>query len=82
MSLAGTRPARTERPHLYQFWESPSSKPLILPRLVVAVSPMGCFCGAVAVTSPLSLGDGARPALGPMSYWLLTGPNPQNNISR
>ncbi len=47
----------------------------------LVVSPMGCLCGAVAVTLTLSL-SGWKPASAwPMSYWPLTGPNPQNNIS-
>jgi len=55
---------------------------LTLPPLVVAVSPMGCLRDAVAVTSPLSLGDWKLASAWPMSNWPLTGPNPQNNISR
>ncbi len=47
---------------------SPSSKPLTLPPLVVAVScPMGCLCDAVAVTSPLSLSDWKLASAWPMS---------------
>jgi hypothetical protein len=36
------------------------------------VSPMGCLCGAVAVTSPLSLGDWKLASAWPMSYLLAT----------
>ena len=60
----------------------PSSKPLTLPPLAAAVSTTSCSCGAAAVTSPLSLGDWKLASAWPMSYWPLTGPNPQNNISR
>ena len=81
MSLAGTRPALTER-RIFISPGEPESKPLTLPPLVLAVSPMGCLCGAVVVTSPLSLGDWELASTWPMSYWPLTGPNPQNNISR
>ena len=52
MSLAGTRPALTERSHPYQCWETASSKPLTLPTVGGGDEPMGCLCDAVAVTSP------------------------------